>query len=975
MTAHQVVTLHCQWLPGERFGLWGETDLQTTLESQELKMMLFAWHQASFYGSLIETDERESRGYILLTADQALDFLCAPPSLFHIRWRYSDEMRILFRIAPLVHEAIQAGRYMPDYRSRYDEAISWKLQLPEEAANEVDHLPIARLWTAALIAGQRHAFDDRIDLEAARSAAHHQWLDEEDWLISIGWRTDPTPFRICLQLAEPPLPEEPWSLHILLQDRQAAERQIRWQPGQPVRTTSDAAASSTAPNDAEQPLPADWQPYLPQVWKRLRRWEQMLPWLVDETQVREDPPNDAADTAADMSNTTSSDSVRLRMQLTYDEAWRFLTEGSLILIESGDTVLWPPWWERIKTMKPRLRARIRSSIGPAQQSMFGLNQVMQFDWRIAIGEQEFTEQEFAELVARDRQLLHIRGQWIGLDRASLEQMRRMMKKMQTGKGLTFRDVLEIHLTGEHRRMINGDDKQSGEDIGVEVELNDSLRERVGQLTKSVEWPRPPVPETFIGTLRPYQLDGMAWLLHLRWLGLGGCLADDMGLGKTIQWITYLLSVKEKEQPEAPSLLICPTSVLGNWQKELQRFAPQIKVHLQYGPQRVKGAEFAQAIQGIDLVLTSYTLAHLDQSELNTIQWESICLDEAQNIKNAYTKQATAIRSLHGRHRIAMTGTPVENRLTELWSIFEFINPGYLGHLREFTQHYVIPIEREKDSERTQQLQRLVQPFLLRREKKDPAIQLNLPEKHESKMFVSLTAEQGSLYENYIQDMLSRLDRLSTMERRGVILGALTKLKQLCNHPALLLKEHASKYTIERSNKAKRLVEMVEELRAEGDACLIFTQFVDTGLMLQTMLRQQSGEDVLFLHGGTSKVDRDTMIARFQDGDYHLFILSLKAGGSGLNLTAANHVFHFDRWWNPAVENQATDRAFRIGQTRHVQVHKFVTLGTLEEKIDELIERKLEMSEQIVGSSEGWITELSTEELREVLALRSEWIAK
>jgi SNF2 family DNA or RNA helicase len=420
-------------------------------------------------------------------------------------------------------------------------------------------------------------------------------------------------------------------------------------------------------------------------------------------------------------------------------------------------------------------------------------------------------------------------------------------------------------------------------------------------------------------------------------------------------------------------------VLGNWQMELMRFAPSLCVHLHYGPQRLRGDAFRKEAAKHDLVLTSYTLSHLDETELSSVEWNSICLDEAQNIKNAYTKQATAIRRLNGYHRIALTGTPIENRLTELWSIFDFINPGYLGSIREFSHRYVTAIEKTRDPELTRQVQKLIRPFLLRRVKKDPAIQLDLPEKHESKTFVSLTAEQGSLYENFIRDMFERLDKLPLMQRRGLILSALTRLKQLCNHPSLLLKEPESAPWQGRSNKVERLLEMVQELRQEGDKCLIFTQFVETGHLLQRVLERELGEKTLFLHGGTPKATRDRMIAGFQDESIPaeqsgaVFLLSLKAGGTGLNLTAANHVFHFDRWWNPAVENQATDRAFRIGQTRHVQVHKFVTLGTLEERIDELIERKAGLSQQIVGGGENWITELTTDELRDLFSLRREWV--
>ncbi|MNI20414.1 ATP-dependent RNA helicase DbpA [compost metagenome] len=418
----------------------------------------------------------------------------------------------------------------------------------------------------------------------------------------------------------------------------------------------------------------------------------------------------------------------------------------------------------------------------------------------------------------------------------------------------------------------------------------------------------------------------------------------------------------------------------------------MKVHLHYGSQRAKGEQFAESLRGADLVITSYSLAHMDEEEFTSVEWDTVCLDEAQNIKNAYTKQASAIRKINARQRIALTGTPIENRLTELWSIFDFINPGYLGSLKKFSDKFVRAIEKDGDSVRTEQIQALIRPFLLRRVKKDPAIQLDLPDKNEAKTYVSLTVEQGTLYENIVQNMLEKIETLSAMEKKGLILATLTKLKQICNHPALFLKEHSERHTNDaeqlvvdgdliRSHKLSRLLEMIDELREEGESCLIFTQFVDMGNILKATIEQERQESVQFLHGGLTKQKRDEMITRFQDSSLpaeeacHIFILSLKAGGTGLNLTAANHVFHYDRWWNPAVENQATDRAFRIGQTRDVQVHKFVTLGTLEERIDEMIERKQGLSQQIVGSGENWVTEMSTDELKDLFALRKQWMEK
>ncbi|TDF92203.1 DEAD/DEAH box helicase [Paenibacillus piri] len=833
----------------------------------------------------------------------------------------------------------------------------------------------------------------------------------------MGWQTDGTPFRTCLQLIEPTHSRGGWPLRVILQDRadkdvlrevdaEALEQAARLvaAPQETALPQADAeeahsaagAAAAAPPVDADAAavggtgiaperdalapgaaeagaadagalpqalaaLPAAWQPHLHRAAKDLAKWRRIQPSLQQ-----------------------SEDSPVLRSELSQEEAWQLLTQGSLRLMEAGYSVFLPAWWERIRRWRPRLKAKIKSSVGSGPQAMFGLQQLMQFDWKIALGDIELTEDEFRTLLEEKRKLVQIRGQWIQLDPEQLRQLEQVMQQVQKKQGLSFRDVLELHLLGSQE----GEEEYGFErSLQMEVELNEHLQEMVALLNHVQRPPLIEPPVSFHGTLRPYQLEGISWLLFLRSASLGGCLADDMGLGKTIQMITYLLYMREQAAQDgqddglsAPSLLICPTSVLGNWQKELQRFAPMLKVHLHYGPNRAKGEAFKEACEGYDLVLTTYTLSHLDEAELTQLEWSSICLDEAQNIKNAYTKQATSIRSLKGQHRIAMTGTPIENRLTELWSIFDFLNPGYLGTLREFTHHYVSAIEKSNDPELIAKVQRLIRPFLLRRVKKDPAIQLDLPDKNEYKTFVSLTAEQGILYENYIKDMFERLDSLSPMERRGLILAALTKLKQICNHPSLMLKEPSGAPWQQRSNKVERLIEMVQELRQEGDKCLIFTQFVETGHLLQRILEQELEAPVLFLHGGTPKVGRDRMISEFQDEappsggrQPGIFLLSLKAGGTGLNLTAANHVFHFDRWWNPAVENQATDRAFRIGQTRHVQVHKFVTLGTLEERIDEMIEKKQSLSQQIVGSGEQWITELSTNDLKELFALRSEWV--
>ena len=456
------------------------------------------------------------------------------------------------------------------------------------------------------------------------------------------------------------------------------------------------------------------------------------------------------------------------------------------------------------------------------------------------------------------------------------------------------------------------------------------------------------------------------------------VANNILCHNTVQLITLLLHDREKQQRTSllrPTLLICPMSIVGNWQRELQKFAPSLKVMVHHGMERLSGQAFINEVEKHDIVVTTYSLALRDKEHLAPITWEQVVIDEAQNIKNESAKQTQAIKKLDANYKIALTGTPVENRLSELWSIMEFLNPGYLGSGTEFHKNFANPIERYHNAERADALKRLTQPFILRRLKTDKAIIQDLPDKMEMKVFCNLTQEQASLYEAVVKEMLERIEEADGIERKGLVLATLTKLKQVCNHPAHFMGD-GSRLEL-RSGKLNRLEEMLEEVIATGDKALIFTQFAEMGGLLRIELQERLGREVLFLHGGTQKKQRDIMVQRFQEErrGSPLFILSLKAGGVGLNLTAANHVFHFDRWWNPAVENQATDRAFRIGQKKNVQVHKFVCVGTLEERIDQMIEQKKELAESIVGSGENWLTEMSTSQLKELFALSREAVGE
>ena len=687
----------------------------------------------------------------------------------------------------------------------------------------------------------------------------------------------------------------------------------------------------------EGELPKKWRPFLEKIEREQERFSEIVPWLSFQT------------------GTTF---------VTEDEAWLFLTNASETLINMGVEILLPSWWQVVKESQLMLKAKVSST--PRGQSFVGMNSLIDFNWRFATNGVEMSEEEFLELVSQQRRLVHFKGQWIKLDPAFIKQVQAILKKADR-EGLHLSDILHQELNAKDIDADEEDLLDTRAFANIQIELSQQMRSMLKKLTDTSEMPTHEIPKEFLGTLRPYQQNGVDWLLFLRSVSFGACLADDMGLGKTIQMIAYFSYVKNTEQLEQPALIIAPTSVLGNWQKEFEKFAPHLRVKLHYGGNRAKGENFTEAIKDADVVLTSYGLSHADDEEISAITWSTICLDEAQNIKNAHTKQSRAIRKLRGQHHIALTGTPMENRLTELWSIYDFLNRGYLGSLHSFHKRYVLPIEKERNVEQIEQLQRYIKPFLLRRTKRDEMVALNLPEKQEQKEYVPLSIEQASLYEQLVKDTFDQVTALAGMQRKALILKMLGKLKQICNHPALYLKEQQPKQLVTRSHKIEKLVELATNIREQQESCLIFTQYIGMGEMMKSLLEKEFDEKVLFLNGSVMKSERDRMVESFQNKEYPFLILSLKAGGTGLNLTAANHVIHFDRWWNPAVENQATDRAYRIGQDRFVHVHKLITTGTIEEKIDEMLEKKQSLNDEII-QSENWITELSSDELEKLFTL-------
>lgn len=647
--------------------------------------------------------------------------------------------------------------------------------------------------------------------------------------------------------------------------------------------------------------------------------------------------------------------------LSLDEAYAFLRESAWLLEDAGYNVLVPAWWTPAGRRRARVRLKTTARSGKAGSTTaggyFSLDSLVAHQSQLMLGDEVVSEEEWQRLIAAKTPLVQFRGQWMELDRDKMQQLLEFWKKNQSSElELTLPDLLKV---------------AAASDDDLEWDHDATLREVLARLEdKSTFAPIEELPQ-LQGSLRDYQKRGVAWLGYLERLGLNPCLADDMGLGKTLEVIAHLVRERKDAAAISPTLVIAPTSVLSNWRKEVERFAPHLRalVHHGSGRPRNEGA-FRDAYHGSDVVITSFALARLDEKLLRSLTWRRVVVDEAQNIKNPEAAQTRSIQRLPAQYRLALTGTPVENRLLDLWSIFNFLNPGYLGKPAEFRKTFELPIQKEGDPARSATLKKLIEPFILRRVKTDRRIIADLPDKVEQKLFCNLTPEQASLYAAVVKDVEEQIEQVEGIQRRGLILATLTKLKQVCNHPAQFLQD-GSAYSAERSHKLQRLSEMAAEVIESGESLLVFTQFAEIGHALEGHLSRTLRCATYFLHGGTSAPRREQMIAAFQDpeGEPSVFILSLRAGGVGLNLTQANHVFHFDRWWNPAVESQATDRAYRIGQRKNVFVHKFVAVGTLEEQIDQMIEDKKRVASAIVGADESWLTELDNETFKDLIALR------
>ncbi len=645
--------------------------------------------------------------------------------------------------------------------------------------------------------------------------------------------------------------------------------------------------------------------------------------------------------------------------LKTEGAFNFLQNEAPALRNAGFSVILPAFWVSGGMKKVAVKAKTKST-GMTTEAGISLDSLMDFDYEIALGNETLSMKELQSLAKLKQPLVRIRGEWTQIDRAHLDAVIRFLKNKKGGNA-TARELLASALGGEMK-------------VGpVAIETVDTdgwFRNLLEGLSGQREFESLEHPEKFNGKLRPYQTRGFSWLSFLKSWKLGACLADDMGLGKTVQ--TLALLQKERETGEnRPVLLICPTSVVNNWRKEAEKFTPDLKVMVHHGPDRLKKGKFVKAASNHSIVITSYGLVTRDLNFLKEMEFSGLILDEAQNVKNPETKQAKAVRSVNSDYRIALTGTPVENHVGELWALMDFLNPGLLGNRSSFKERFHLPIQRWRDENTVSKLKSLTTPFILRRLKTDKSIISDLPEKVETKEFCTLTKEQASLYRAAVNEMEAGIHQTDGIKRRGVVLAMLSKLKQICNHPLQFVKDNSS--VENRSGKLRRLEEMLTEIMEMKERTLIFTQFAEMGEILQRHLQETFGEEVFFLHGGVTRKKRDEMVERFQNDENapHIFVLSLKAGGTGLTLTRANHVIHYDRWWNPAVENQATDRAFRIGQKKNVQVHKFMVAGTLEERIDIMIESKKRLAESIVGEGEGWLTELDDEALKKLVELDSE----
>ncbi len=775
------------------------------------------------------------------------------------------------------------------------------------------------------------------------------------------------------------LADGPPGLPPAVQDRlrSASGSWIQWNSGAP-QDDSSVVLRLHEPDDE----PAEWRTHLPadaelwrlEVCRRLAdgRIVAVIPHRLDGHEL--DRVTTALATAVRAFPELAQaepDRHTLDFLLTTPVVEQLFAGAASRLAAAGCPVLLP---RTIAEVRPTLALRARPVAGDTRRAArLGTSEIDEFEWRLALGDTPdaltLSDGDLAELARRQGDLVKVRGVWVRAEGGALT------------RAAAFVAAQRAQARSDHPADFGELFNLVVDTVPVPVTSIEGLSWLDDLASGGVLRPTPVAPPvTLHAQLRPYQHRGLEWLAYLTAHRIGGVLADDMGLGKTVQVIALLCHERSlPSTPTAPTLIVCPMSVVGNWERELTRFAPHLRVVVHHGTTRAGQTTFGAVHADADVVLTTFAVATRDRETLGAHRWHRVVVDEAQHIKNVATKAAKAIRALPADHRIALTGTPVENRLEDLRAVIDLVNPGVLGSASRFRARFAEPIERDRDPDAIRRLGGLTRPFILRREKTDPSIIPDLPEKTEITERANLTVEQAALYRAVLDELMEALrhKQQRTIRRRN-ILAALTRLKQVCNHPAHYLADGSAmaRRNRHRSGKVELLVDIATTAAAEGDRALVFTQFAAFGDLLSTWLTTQLGEEIPLLHGGLSRTERDAMVARFQSGDGPAaMIATLKAGGTGLNLTAANHVVHVDRWWNPAVEDQATDRAYRIGQHQRVQVHRFVCVGTLEERIDEMITAKRELSRLTVSAGESWLTDLGDDELFDLFALRDEAVSE
>lgn len=644
------------------------------------------------------------------------------------------------------------------------------------------------------------------------------------------------------------------------------------------------------------------------------------------------------------------DEDKLALDLNLNEVYKIITQTAYYLQKAQIEVILPKELVNIVVPRASINAKVKASrsqdladlFNNTSSSKMSLEDILDFSYEIAIGNEKISLEEFKKLVDSSNGLIKYKNKYVLIDK---EESKKIFEQIAKAN---FKSMSRMELI--HASM-------SGQLAQYEFDYDDAFARVIQDFTKPIEVTP---PETLKGELRPYQQTGLKWLWTNVSKGFGVCMADDMGLGKTIQIISLILKMKEEGNLKKPVLVICPTTLMGNWMKELQMFAPSLDAVIYHGAERKLDVNH-------DVILTTYAIMRIDVEELKKHTWGMVIVDEAQNIKNPDTAQTLAIKTLKAEVKVAMTGTPVENRLTELWSIFDFINQGYLGSLREFQKSYAIPIERFKENSRAAKLKMSVSPFVLRRLKTDKHVISDLPEKMVLNEYCYLSKPQAVLYEKTLNEMMAKISEFSGINRRGNIFKLITALKQICNHPYQFLK--SGEMSRELSGKMDKCISTVQSIIDNGEKTLIFTQYKEMGEILTKVITEECGTEPLFFHGSLTVPQREELINKFQnEEDSKVMILSLKAGGTGLNLTSATNVIHYDLWWNPAVEDQATDRTYRIGQDKNVMVHRMITLGTFEEKIDEMLKAKKELADLAVYEGEKIITELSDDEIYEIFTL-------